>query len=112
MKLRLFSVIAIFAAFSIYTTIVVVNHGYTGFLELALTGGWGAQMLIDLSIALILFAIWMVPDARERGIPAWPYFLAILTTGSVAYLVHRTAKEQSLNSSKEGVVPFSEGLAR
>lgn len=115
MKLRLFSLIAVFAAFSIYTTIVVVNHGYTGFLELALTGGWGAQMLIDLSIALILFAIWMVPDARERGIPAWPYFLAILTTGSVgalAYLVHRTAKEQSLNSSKEGVVPFSEGLAR
>ena len=113
MKLRLFSVIAVFAAFSTYTAIVVMNHGYTGFLELALTGGWGAQMFIDLSIALILFAIWMVPDARERGIPAWPYFLAILTTGSVgalAYLVHRTAKERSLNPSKKGTVPFSEGL--
>jgi protein-S-isoprenylcysteine O-methyltransferase Ste14 len=113
MKLRLFSVIAAFAAFSIYTAIVVVNHGYTGFLELALTGGWGAQVFIDLCIALILFTLWMVPDARELGIPAWPYFLAILTTGSVgalAYLVHRTAKEQSLNPSKKETVPFSEGL--
>ena len=112
-KLRLFSVIAVFAAFSIYTAIVVLNHGYTGFLELALTGGWGAQVFIDLCIALILFTIWMVPDAREHGIPAWPYFLAILTTGSVgalAYLVHRTAKEQALNPSKKGTVPFSEGL--
>jgi protein-S-isoprenylcysteine O-methyltransferase Ste14 len=113
MKLRLFSVIAVFAAFAIYTTIVVLNHGYTGFLELAMTGGWGAQVFIDLTIALILFAIWMIPDAREHGIPAWPYFLAILTTGSVgalAYLVHRTAKEQSISPSTKGTVPFSEGL--
>jgi protein-S-isoprenylcysteine O-methyltransferase Ste14 len=103
MKLRLFSVVTVFAAFTIYTTIVVLNHGYTGFLELALTGGWGAQVFIDLSIALILFALWMVRDAGEHGIPAWPYFLAILTTGSVgalAYLVHRTAKEQSVAPSR------------
>ena len=96
MKLRLFSVIAAFAAFTIYTAIVVANHGYTGFVELALTGGWGAQVFIDLCIALLLFTVWMVPDARERGIPAGPYVVAILTTGSVgalAYLVHRTAKE-------------------
>ncbi|MBW2211754.1 MAG: DUF2834 domain-containing protein [Deltaproteobacteria bacterium] len=112
MKLRLFSVIAVFAAFSTYTAIVVMDHGYTGFLELALTGGWGAQVFIDLCIALILFALWMLPDAREHSIPAWPYFLAILTTGSVgalAYLVHRTAKDQTINSSKKGTVPFSDG---
>ena len=113
MKLRLFSLVAVFAAFSIYTAIVVMNHGYTGFLELALTGGWGAQVFIDLCIALVLFTFWMVPDARQYGIPAWPYFLAILTTGSVgalAYLVHRTAKEPSVNPSKKGTVPFSAGL--
>ena len=113
MKLRLFSVTAVFAAFSIYTAIVVMNHGYIGFLELALTGAWGAQMFIDLCIALLLFTIWMVPDAREHGIPASPYFLAILTTGSVgalAYLVHRTVKDQSLNPFEKGSDPFSEGL--
>ena len=99
MKLRLFSLIAVFAAFTIYTTLVVLDQGYFGFLELAMTGGWAAQVFIDLCIALLLFAIWMVPDAREHGIPAWPYFLAVLTTGSVgalAYLVHRTLKEQGV----------------
>ena len=96
MKLRLFSVITVFAAFTIYTAIVVMNHGYTGFIDLALAGGWGAQVFIDLCIALLLFTIWMVPDARERDIPFVPYVVAILTTGSVgalAYLVHRTLKE-------------------
>jgi len=100
MKLRLFSVVAVFAAFSIYTAIVIVNHGYTGFIELAMTGGWGAQVFIDLCIALTLFMIWLVPDAREHGIPAVPYIIGILTTGSVAalaYLVHRTAKAPPTN---------------
>lgn len=96
MKLRLFSLIGVFAAFSIYTAIIVLDHGYTGFIELALTGGWAMQVFIDLCIALILFAIWMFGDAKERGLPFWPYFIAILTTGSVgalAYLVHRTIRE-------------------
>lgn len=101
MKLRLFSVLAVFLAFTIYTSIVVLQHGYTGFIELALAGGWGAQMFIDLCIALLLFTIWMVPDARKRGIPFAPYVLAILTTGSVgalAYLVHRSFKEANAAS--------------
>ena len=96
MKLRLFLLTAVFAAFTIYTTVVVVDHGYIGFLKLAMAGGWGAQVFIDLCIALLLFTFWMVRDARERAIPAAPYVLAVLTTGSVgalAYLVHRTLRE-------------------
>ena len=98
MKLRLFSLLALFAVFTAYTAVVVVNHGYTGFIELALQGGWGAQLFIDLCLALTLFMVWMVPDARERGLPSLPYVLAILTTGSIgalAYLVHRTLSEGS-----------------
>jgi hypothetical protein len=98
MKLRAFSLIAVFAAFTIYSAIVVMNHGYTGFVELALAGGWGAQMFIDLVIALLLFTTWMISDARVRGIPAAPYVITILTLGSIgalAYLVHRTLKEGS-----------------
>ncbi len=98
MKLRLFSLIAVFAVFTIYTAFVVAEHGYTGFLGLAMAGGWGAQVFIDLCIALVLFSIWMFVDARDRGLPAWPYFIAILTTGSIgalAYLIHRTVNEAS-----------------
>ena len=96
MKLRNFLLFAVFAAFTLYTAIVVMDHGYTGFIELALGGGWGAQVFIDLVIALLLFMTWMLPDARERGIPAAPYAILILGAGSIgalAYLVHRTLKQ-------------------
>ena len=98
MKLRLFSLITVFAVFSVYSTMVILDHGYTGFMELAMTGAWAAQFFIDLCIALLLFAIWMFGDAKERSLPFWPYFIAILTTGSIgalAYLVHRTIREGS-----------------
>lgn len=98
MKLRLFSLIAVFAAFSVYSTMVILDHGYTGFMELAMTGAWATQVFIDLCIALVLFALWMFGDAKERGLPFWPYFIAILTTGSIgalAYLIHRTIREGS-----------------
>ena len=102
MKLRLFSLLAVFAVFTVYTAVIVANHGYTGFIALAMEGGWGGQIFIDLCIALLLFVIWMVPDARDRSIPAVPYVLAIFGTGSIgalAYLIHRTLKESSATSS-------------
>ncbi len=81
--------------FAIYTGIIVAHHGYTGFLILAMNEPWGGQMFVDLVIALVLFAVWMHTDAAEEQLPFWPYFVAILTTGSIgalAYLVHRFAR--------------------
>jgi hypothetical protein len=81
--------------FGIYTGIIVAHHGYTGFLILAVEEPWGGQMFIDLVIALVLFAVWMWTDAARARLPFWPYFVAILTTGSIgalAYLVHRNAR--------------------
>lgn len=96
MNLRLVSVIAAFVAFSIYSALIVFEHGYTGFIELALTGGWALQVFIDLCIALVLYTIWMFGDAKEGGLPFWPYVIIILTLGSIgalAYPVHRTMRE-------------------
>jgi hypothetical protein len=106
MKFRTFSLSTVFVAFTAYTAVVVMDHGYTGFIDLALAGGWGAQVLIDLCIALLMFVAWMVPDARERGIPFAPYVVAILTTGSIgalAYLLHRTLREGSTVSQRASV---------
>lgn len=89
---RLLSILAVFVAFTAYSVWVVLGHGYTGFVELALAESWGMQMLLDLVIALVLFAFWMVPDGRSRGIPTWPYLLGIVTLGCIGalgYLVHR-----------------------
>jgi len=102
MKLRLFLLIAVLATFTIYTAEIVWEHGYFAFLGLATAGGWGAQVFFDLCIALVLFTGWMLGDSRARQIPAWPYVVAVLTTGSIgalAYLIHRTIKEAGTASA-------------
>lgn len=95
MKSQLAILLVVLAAFGLYTAGVVVEAGYTGFLTLAWNDPWGGQMFVDLVIALALFLTWMLRDAREREIPALPYVLLTLTTGSIgalAYLVHRTLR--------------------
>jgi hypothetical protein len=88
-------VLVIFFSFSMYP---VWKEGYFGFLEVHSRGPWGVQVLADLVISLTLFQCWMVPDARRRGLPAWPFLLATLFLGSIgalAYLVVRGLKEES-----------------
>ncbi len=96
MKSRVFLAIAAFAVFTTYTVMVALDHGLTGFIgDVALAGGWGTQVFLDLIVALVLFSGFMWTDARKRGIPPLPYLIAILTCGSVgalAYLVHRSLK--------------------
>jgi hypothetical protein len=81
--------------FSAYSMFVVVEHGFTGFITLALREPWGMQMFLDLYIALFLVGGWIRRDARERGLPALPYLVALPFVGSVGalgYLVHRSLK--------------------
>ena len=96
MKNQFVLLVAVTVGLVIYTAFVIAEAGYTGFLQFAWSHAWGGQMFVDLVIALVLFAIWMAGDARERGINPWPYLALILTTGSIGaldYLVHRTARE-------------------
>jgi hypothetical protein len=71
-----------------WTTVVVLDHGYTGFLTLAVEHHWGAQMLVDLAIALALFAVWMIEDARSRGRTVWPFLALTLFVGSIGPLLY------------------------
>jgi hypothetical protein len=90
--MRLITLIAVFAAFTLWSLTVAIGHGPLGFITNALEHPWGMQVLIDLSIALFVAWSWLRHDARERGIPAWPYILGTLTLGSIgvlAYLIHR-----------------------
>jgi hypothetical protein len=78
-----------FLAFSLH---VVETHGYLGFLYLAGRERWGLQMLLDLVIFCSLVLSWLVPDARRRGLAAWPWIGLTLTLGSIGplgYLVRR-----------------------
>jgi hypothetical protein len=92
MSIRLFVTLAVLVPFAIFTDVLVLEHGYLGFLELAMREPWALQMLLDVGIALGIFAAFAIPDAKERGLPIWPYLVASVFLGSIgalAYLVHR-----------------------
>jgi hypothetical protein len=86
---------------------VVFQNGYTGFIDLALAEPWAMQMLTDLAIALFLFSVVLVRDARALGITPWPYLVAILFLGSIgalAYVVHREAKVRLRPATSSSIV--------
>ena len=58
--------------FTAYSALVVVEHGYIGFLTVSLREPAAMQMLVDLGLALVLVSSWMVVDARRRNRAAWP----------------------------------------
>ena len=93
MNNRLTALVLTLLAFGVYSTFVVVQHGYFGFIELALAEPWGGQMFLDLVIALALFMTWMIRDARERSITAWPFVVVTLALGSIGALLYLAVRE-------------------
>jgi hypothetical protein len=91
-------VILVAVAFTVYSSFVVAEHGYTGFIHLALREAWGMQMLIDLTIALTMVSSLLVIDARRRKRAAWPWLVVTLLLGSVGplwYLALRSPAERA-----------------
>lgn len=92
MNARTLALLALLLPFSAFSVLVVAEHGYFGFLELALREPWALQMLLDVCLALGLFHAYAIPDARARGITIWPWIVVSIFLGSIGalgYLVHR-----------------------
>jgi hypothetical protein len=90
--------------FTVFSTWVVVRHGYFGFVTLAMKEPWALQMLVDLCISLAMVGTWLRRDARHHGIAATPYLMLLPFAGSVAalgYLIHRAYRSPI---TKAGVV--------
>lgn len=95
MSRRLLLLILVLVLFGSLTAIALVDVGFLGILRPHFQS-WGAgQVLADLVIACILGCLWMVSDARERGLRAWPFVILTLIAGSfglLGYLVVREVK--------------------
>lgn len=94
---RLALPLAAFVAFTAYTISVAAQHSLLGFLDDHARGGWSLQVFVDLCVAAASFWVVGVPDARARGIRAWPYAALTPLLGSIAilaYFVHRGLKER------------------
>jgi hypothetical protein len=91
MLLRLLAAAAL-AGFLALTWGAVAAHGYLGFFEMAGATGATRLLLLDLTCGLTLASIWLLADARARGLRPWP-FLALTallgSAGPLAYLALR-----------------------
>ena len=98
MKAKAIMLGIVLLAFLAESTYVVYEHGYLGFFKLAFANSVTGVMMFDLVIALSIFLVWMVGDARERGIGYGKYLLLTATFGSagpLAYLLHREQQSKS-----------------
>ena len=93
MNLKQIALLFVLADFAAFTGYVIYHYGYVGLFEAALANAATMQVLFDLGIALTFFVVWMVRDARERGINALPYALLVATTGSIGALVYMIRRE-------------------
>ena len=89
--LVLWTVLASFGAFSAYA---VWQHGFVGLFEAALANTATVLVFVDLVIALSLALIWMIGDARTRGVASLPYVIATLLLGSVGPLLYLIRRER------------------
>ena len=78
----------VLAVFLTDTALVVAEHGYLGFFELALANTATQLMALDLVIALSLACIWMGLDARKRGTTAIPHIIVTLLFGAAGPLLY------------------------
>ena len=73
-------------AFLVLSALAVCQHGYWGIVAPQLASLAGAQVLVDLTIALSLFCVWMWRDARAAGRNPWPWLAVTLVAGSIGAL--------------------------
>ena len=88
---------AVLAAFGVLTTLALREVGYWGILEPHFRSWGEGQVLADLVIMCALGIVWMVRDAKDRKLPAWPFVAITLVAGSfgpLLYLVTRGLRKK------------------
>lgn len=75
-------------AFGALTAAALWHHGLVGIFTPLFQSLAGAQVLVDLVIALTLFLVWMWRDAARTGRNPWPWLLLTLATGSFGPLLY------------------------
>jgi len=90
---RLVVLAAVTVGFGVLTALALMDVGYLGILKPHFLSWGGAQVFIDLVIVAVLACIWMLKDARERGLAAWPFIVITLVGGSFGPLLYLLVRE-------------------
>lgn len=83
----------VLVAFLGFTGYAVYEHGIQGLFDLALANSATTLALTDLAIALTLVSLWVIQDARAKGISPIPYLLVTVTLGSAGPLLYLIRRE-------------------
>jgi len=87
--------------FALLNAYVLYLYGYGGFVQLATANAATVALLVDLTIALSLVAVWMWNDAKARGISPLPYLALTLVLGSIgplSYLLRTSGRRDPARS--------------
>lgn len=80
----------VFVVFTVYSFGVIGEHGLMSLFDVAMQGGWGTQVFLDLCIAITVSVVWIRNDARSKQLTWWPFALASVALGSIAVLAYAT----------------------
>ncbi len=93
MNARILALGATLIAFAALTSWPLLEYGYLGFFPAAVANPAAIQVFADVAIACALILIWLVRDARRRGVSPWPYVVLTLTLGSFGPLIYLLLRE-------------------
>lgn len=93
MSSRLIALAVVIAGFGALSAIALLDVGYWGIIEPHFKSWGAAQVFTDLVILALLSCIWMVRDAQEKGLPAWPFVAITLAAGSFGTLFYLVFRE-------------------
>ena len=94
MSTRLLGLLIVTSLFGALTVTALQDVGYFGIIAPHFQSWGAAQVLADLVILGLLFCIWVVPDARARGVNPWPFVGLTLVGGSFGPLCYLMLRER------------------
>lgn len=82
-------------AFAALSAMALWHHGYWGIIAPHFQSFGGAQVFVDLVIALSLFLVWMWRDAKAAGRNPWPWIVLTLVAGSFGPLFYLLSRRNN-----------------
>lgn len=93
MSVRFSILLVVIVLFGALTAAALMDVGYLGILAPHFQSWGGGQVFADLVILAVLAILWMVADARERGLNPWPFVVITLGFGSFGPLFYLVLRE-------------------
>ncbi|MFT7184808.1 MAG: hypothetical protein ACI84K_000174 [Pseudohongiellaceae bacterium] len=93
MNIKKIGLWVILISFSLFSSWTMWQIGYVGIWQAGIASSGSLQILLDLAISCLIICSWINVDARSRNINPYPWFVAVLTSGSLAILVYLIIRE-------------------